>query len=327
MSNSSFRLIFKKMNSKTGLSFSGLLALLLVAVVLMPSCSKSRVDSQTTTVALGYTAPSAFYNKYKQQEQVYQVDSPGTGPIVGHMGTKLYPNANIFMYPSGQSVIYPFSVGLIEIYSVKDMILSNLPTIAGGRILEAKPEISARAFKGTSPLVLRPGKKFHMETGTMTSLLTGMSVFYGFNNGSLTDWTNTVSTLNPAIQPDTLSAIANLASSYSMNIALMGWVNCGRFFNYTASTTPIVFNCAGTTPQNINVFLVFNNSNSVMQVSNLNSGPVPIGTSLTMVAIAYDGNGNLVYDKQPLTVTNGMQVTLNPQITSEANMLTILAAL
>jgi hypothetical protein len=326
MHNLSFRKIVKKVKSNTGLAFSRFVAVFVVGTVLMSSCSKSRVDSATTTVALGYTSPTAFYNKYKQPVQVLQVDSPGTGPIIDSMGTKLYPNANIFMYPNGKNVIYPFTLQMIDIYTAKQIILSNMPTVAGGRILEAKPEISARAFKGAQELVLRPGKKFHMVTAAMPSLLTGMGVFYGFNNSGIPDWTNTVSLLNPAIQPDTLSSVTNVAPTYSMNIALMGWVNCGRFLAYTANTTPIYFNAAGNTPQNINVFLVFN-TNSVMQVYNLTSGNVPIGTSLTMIAIAYDANNNLVYDKQSITVTNAMSVTINPQITTEANLLNILGAL
>jgi hypothetical protein len=322
---------FQRMRNRTksisGLRFSSFLVLLAVGTLFMPSCSKDRAQTATTTVALGYTAPTAFYNKYKQPVQVLQVDSPGTGPIIDSMGTKLYPNANIFMFPNGNSVIYPFTLQMIDIYTVKQMILSTLPTVAGGKILEAKPEISARAFKGAQELVLRPGKKFHMETATMTSLLTGMSVYYGFSGSGFTDWTKTVGVLNPAISPDTLSSITNLASTYSMNIALMGWVNCGRLFSYTAATTPITFNCTGNTPQNINVFLVFNNSNSVMQAYSLVSGPVPVGTQLTMIAIAYDANNNLVYDKQSLTVTAGMSVTLNPIVTTEANLLSVLGTL
>jgi hypothetical protein len=313
-------------NTLSALRISSFLVLLAAVSLLTPSCSKDRVQSQNTTVALGYTSPSAFYNTYKQKEQVYQVDSPGTGPIIGNMGTKFYPNANIFMFPGGQNVIYPFTIKVYEIYPVKDIILSNMPTMTFGKILEARPQISARAFKGATELVLRPGKKFHMETATITNMLTGLKVFYG-TNGSPMNWTDTVSILNPAILPDTLSAVSSLTSTYSMNIALMGWVNCGRFFHFTAATTPITFSCTGNTPQNINVFLVFNNGNSVMQVSNLVSGLVPVGTPLTMIAIAYDANNNLVYDKQALTVTAGMQVVLNPVVTTDANLLSVLGAL
>ncbi|HXC04960.1 MAG TPA: hypothetical protein VNZ86_09425 [Bacteroidia bacterium] len=327
---------FKKnirFNGVAGIRLSAVIATFLVSALFLPSCKKDRAPSPTpppatppTVPVLGYTAPTTFYNTYKQPVQVFQVDSPGTGPIVGAMGTKLYPTDNIFMYPSGQNVYYPFTLQLIEEYPVKDIILSNMPTVAGGRIMQAKPVISARAFKGTTELVLKPGKKLNMQTATISNMLTGNSVYYGFPSGTINDWTSNVTTLDPTITHDTLSSVTNVGSTYSMNIARMGWVTPGQLFT-AGSTTSITFTCTGNTPQNINVFLIFNNDNSVMQVYSLVSGQVPIGTSLTMVAIAYDANNKLVYDKQSLTVTNGMTVALNPIVTTEANLLSVLGAL
>jgi hypothetical protein len=315
----------KKNHLQSGLTFS--LLLLVIGSVLFPACKKDRLQSQKTTVAPGYTAPSAFYNKYQQPEQTFQVDTPGTAPIIGQMGTKLYPSANIFMYPNGQAVTYPFTVKLVEIYPVKDMILSNMPTIAGGKILESKGEIRARAFKGTTELVLRPGYKFSMESGTEATMLTGMSVFYGFPGSSYTDWTGSVTTLDPSINPDNLSSVTNSTSTYLINIARMGWISCARLYSNPATTSAITFTATGNTPQNISVFLVFNNSASVMQAYNLQSGQIPIGTNVTMIAIAYDQNNALVYDKQSLTVTAGMSVQLNPVVTSESALLSVLSAL
>ncbi|MFI5150525.1 MAG: hypothetical protein ACHQRM_12380 [Bacteroidia bacterium] len=311
---------------------AALLILMLAGSLFMPSCKKSRAPSPSTTpppptVPLGYTSPTTFYSTYKQPVQTFQVDSPGTGPIVGAMGTKLYPTDNIFMYPSGANVYYPFTLQLIEEYPVKDLILSNMPTVAGGKVMQARPAISARCFKGSTELVLKPGKKLPIQTGTVSPLLTGNTVYYGFPSGSINDWTNTVSTLDPAINPDTLSAVTNMGTSYGVNIARMGWVTPGQLYNPSGSTTSVTFTCTGNTPQNINVFLVFNSSSSVVQVYSLHSGAVPVGISCTMIAIAYDANNKLVYDKQNLTITSGMSVTLNPIVTTEANLLSILSTL
>ncbi|HXC07071.1 MAG TPA: hypothetical protein VNZ86_20065 [Bacteroidia bacterium] len=315
------------------LPLAGMLALLIAGSLFMPSCKKDRAPSPSPTtpppptVPLGYTAPTTFYNNHKQPVQTFQVDSPGTGPIVGAMGTKLYPTDNIFMYPSGANVYYPFTLQLIEEYPVKDLILSQMPTIAGGQILQARPAISARCFKGTTELVLKPGKKLPIQTATVTPLLTGNKVYYGFPSGPINDWTSNVTTLDPTITNDTLSSVTNLTSSYAMNIARMGWVTPGQLYNPGGGMTAVTFTCTGNTPQNINVFLVFNSGNSVMQVYSLHSGQIPVGTACTMVAIAYDANNNLVYDKQNLTITSGMSVALNPVVTTEANLITILSGL
>jgi hypothetical protein len=319
--------ISSKVFSANGYRLWILFFTLILGVMLFPACKKTRVQSQTNTTALGYTNASAFHTTYQQQEQVFAVDSPGTGPIIGHMGTKFYPTDNIFMYPNGTNVYYPFTLKVFEIYGVKDVILSNLPPVAGGHILESKAAIRARAFKGSTELVLKPGRKFPMETATVPNMLAGMSDYYGFASGSIIDWTNNVTTLNPAINPDTLSSVTALASSYSMNIALMGWVDCARLYNNSATTTSVTFAAAGNNPQNIEVYMVFNTSASVMQVYSLHSGQIPIGVTCTVIAIAMDANNALVYDKQTITVTSGMTVTLNPVATTDANLLTVLGAL
>jgi hypothetical protein len=325
MNPSNVKQLFTRLLAKTGMSVKQCAVVILALSVVFQACKKDRAAAKP---ALGYTSGSAFYNKYQQQEQVFQVDSPGTGPIIGKMGTKLYPYANIFMFPNGANVTYPFTVKLIEIYPVKDIILSNMPTVAGGKIMESKAEIRARAFKGTTELVLRPGRKFGMETATVSNMLTGMSVFYGFPNGSITDWTNNVTTLDPTITPDTLSSVANLTSSYAMTIARMGWTACARLLSYTGGTSAITITATGNNPQNIDVFLVFkNNPTSVMKAYNLQSGQIPLGTQVTMVAIAYDQTGALVYDMQSLTVTSGMTVTLNPVATTESALLGVLSGL
>ena len=299
----------------------------LVSVILFSSCAKKRADDKKTLP--NYVSASSFYSTYQQPEQTFTVDTPGTAPIIGKEGTILSGWDSIFMYPTGQSISYPFTLKLVEVYTLKDMILSNLPPIASGKILESGGEIRIRAFKGATELVLKPGKKYSMLLDTSkTPLLNGMSVYYGAPNGTITDWTNNVTILDPSINPDNLSAVINTpAQAYLMHIARMGWVNCARQFSSSAGTTTISFTSQGTNTQNIDVFLVFKNIHSMMQVYNLTSQPIPVGTNLTVVAISRDSNQNnaMAYEAQDITVTAGMQVTLNLASITDANLLGQLA--
>lgn len=306
---------------------TGMAATFLLSIIIFTSCAKKRADDKKTLP--NYVSASSFYTTYQQPEQTFTVDTPGTAPIIGKEGTILSGWDSIFMYPSGQSISYPFTLKLVEVYTLKDMILSNLPPIGGGKILESGGEIRIRAFKGATELVLKPGKKYSMLLDTSsTPLLSGMSVHYGFPNGTITDWTNNVTTLDASINPDNLSAVINMpVQAYFMNIARMGWVNCARQFSSSAATTTISFTSQGTNTQNIDVFLVFKNIHSMMQVYNLTSQPIPIGTNLTVVAISRDSNQNnaMAYQAQDITVTAGMQVTLNLASITDANLLGQLA--
>ncbi len=301
--------------------------------ILFPSCTKQR--AATPTPGQDYAPASAFYSTYQQPVQVIQVDSPGTGYIFGKMGTRLSGDASIFMFPGNpaQPVIYPIILKLIEIYPEKDMILSKLPSVGGGKILETGGEISIRAFKGTQELVLRPGKKYTMMLDTNKSLLSGMSVFYGFpgiGTPAFTDWTSNISLLNPAISQDTLSKVINQPLFYQMNIAIMGWVSCAQVYTSASLTTNITFTTPSnsTNTQNLDVYLAFTDIHGMMQVYNMKSQAIPIGTNLTVIAIAQDANSanSLVYYSQSTTVTAGQVIALNPTDITSANLITALSA-
>ena len=312
-----------KINKRSFIAISA--SLLFVFAIAFLSCKKDRLPAQNT--GGNYASASSFYTQYQQPEQVFQIDSVPGGPLFGHMGTQLFPDKNIFMYPNGSNFTYPYTIKLIEIYPGKDMILSSMPSVAGTGILETGGEIRVRAFKGTTELVLRPGKKFHMQLDTNASLLSGMSMYYGFPNGSITDWTNNLTSLDPTISPDTLSSVVNTPYLYSVNIGRMGWVNCARAYSNSSTTSTLSFTSTGTNTQNIDIFLVFSSIHSVMKVYNMQSYPIPNGSQVTMVAMARDANQNnsMVYDKQIITVNGNQQITLNMQSITDANLLNILS--
>jgi hypothetical protein len=274
-----------------------------------------------------YSKADGFYNKYKQEEQDFVVDSLGKGLIIGKHGTILSGDGSIFMYSNKQSITYPFSLKLIEVYGAKDMILSTLPSVAGTTALETGGEISIKAFKNNQELLLKPGKKYSMALDTNANLQSNMKVFYGFNSNNITDWTSTVSALDPSINPDSLSAVINLPLFYQMNIARMGWANCARNLSNSGASTSISFTADASNPQDIDIFLVFKNNSSVMKVNNLQSYQVPVGTQLTVIAIAMDQNNSLVYDKQSITASSNLQVTIDPVSISEAALLSVLDGL
>jgi hypothetical protein len=306
----------------------------LAGLFFISACTKQRAPSKTP--GPDYASASSFYTANQQQVQTFTVDSPGTAPIIGKMGTVLSGNASLFMFPGNpaQNVGYPFTLKLIEVYPIKDFILSNLPSVGAGLILQSQGEISIQAYKGSTLLVLRPGKKYPMVLDSNIAFNSGNSVYYGFPNTvssrNITDWTSNVNSLNPAINPDTLSKVWLFSKYCEMTIARMGWVSCAQSYAYPSPTTKITFTAPSnsTNGQNIDVFLVFKNIHSMMQVYNLTSQAIPTGTNLTVVAIATDSNsGNsLVYYSQNITVTAGMTVALNPTNISSANLLAALLA-
>jgi hypothetical protein len=283
---------------------------ILAIVVLSSSCKKDRVQQDD------YQSMDSFYNQYKEEEQEFIIDSTGSCPLIAKKGTKICISADMLMFINGTGITYPFTLKVVELYSIKDMLLWRIPAIAGGSILETSAEIRVRAFKNNTELVLKPGKKYYMEMDTMATLNNNMQAYYGFDNGGINDWA-----------VETLSSVSVNAYFYSLNVARMGWISSARLHPSAAQNTTVTLSATGTNTQNIEVFLSFVNFKGLMRVTNLISGPVPIGEQVTLVAMAKNQNNDYVLDKQTFTVTVAQQITLNMQVISEADLLTALNGL
>lgn len=287
--------------------------------ILLSSCSKDRLLKEE------YSSMDSFFDKNKQQEQEFTIDSLGNGPIVGKMGTKIYVNKTIFMYADGSDITYPFTIRLIEIYPIKDMIFWKLPTVAGGNVIEIAAEIRVKAFKNGVELMLKPGKKYYMELATMTKLNTNMKVYYGFSASNYIDWTNNLASIVPI--NDTLSSVTANGTFYAMNVAKMGWTACARPTATSLSTTTMTFTAKGGNPQNISIFVVFKNFKAVAQVYNLTLGKIPLGEQVTVVAMAMNQNNEYVLHKQEITITANQQIALDMQPINETDLLSMLGSL
>jgi hypothetical protein len=296
------------------------LCLMLITLWVMGSCQKDRV------VQDDFQSMDSFYNTHKEEEQVFVIDTLGSCPLIARKETKICIGTDMIEYTNGSGVIYPFILKVVELYSIRDMILWRLPAIAGGNILETSAEIRVRAFKANDELVLKPGKAYFMEMDTMPVLLQNMQAYYGYDSGNITDWTSNISSISPGFV-DTISNVGVNAFFYSLKIARMGWISSARLNSSAASKTPVTFSVAGTNTQNIEIYLSFKGFKGLMKVSNLTSGLIPVGEQVTMVAFAKNQKGDFLYDQQSLTITPGLTIPLNMKVTTETGLLNALNAL
>jgi len=302
-----FKIIF-------GLSF----ILTLTAIIF--SCSKERIQEPTTTNT--YSSPNTYLNSKQQAEQEFDIDSTGSGPIIGNQGTKIWMGRQCLMKPNGDSVFYPFKIKLVELYTPKDMIYYQMPTVASGNILETDGEIRLRAFKDGVELLLRPNgcsAQIEMPNAAPKNY---MRVFYGFNN---TNWTD-----NPASLGVTTSlnpVFSQTSYGYLNQIAKLGWINCG----VNASSTPasaLTFTSTVDDLTNVGIFIYIPGKKTVMQVgSGLVSDQIPNGTTVKIVLIGIGSNGQLYSYNQNLTVNSNTQITVTMAQTTDAALTTLLNSL
>ena len=302
-----------------------IIAPLVIAITAMAysGCSKDRVEPEEEKKLNEYNSANDYLDSKKEEEQEFEVDTPGTGPITGKKGTNLWVPKECLMFPNGDSVDWPFTVKLVELYSAKDMIYYQLPTVAGGNIMETEGEIRVRAFKDGTELLIRPNCSIEIEMPN-SAPKNYMRVFYGFDSGSITDWTDDPSTLGVSTTLNPVFSV--IPSGYRASIAKLGWINCG-FTVGTGTGHQLSFTSTTDILQNVSIFAYFPSHKGLMQVYNLTSGVIPSGSDVKLVGMAIDASGNLFSFDGTLNVTSNVSVTVTMQAISDPDLTALLDAL
>jgi hypothetical protein len=288
----------------------------------MASCSKDRIEARDDLNT--YESPNTYLDSKKQPEQEFIIDSAGTGPIIGNQYTHIWGSKDCLMLPNGDSVSYPFTVKLVELYTPKDMIYYRMPTVSASRILETGGEIRLRAFKNSTEAKLRPGCEFKVSMPNEAPLPDYMRVFYGFESGSIIDWTDNLASLgvtqqqNPVWELDTIG--------YTALIERLGWINCDRLAGSTAGST-LTFASEEDDLTNVAIFVYLPATKSVMQAYNQSVGIIPNGTAAKVIAIAVNSSGTLFSFSQDLTVNGSQTVQVTMSATTDAALTALLDGL
>lgn len=294
----------------------------LIAVGLA-SCSKDRIELKPQLNT--YSSPSAYLDTKKQAEQEFIIDG-SPGPIVGNQGTTIWGGKNCVRLPNGDTISYPFTLKLVELYTPADMIYYQMPTVSGSRILATDGEIRIRTFKNGTELNLLPGCAGFMVSMPNDAPLPGSrKKFYGFNSGSFVDFTDDISSLlgvttsqSPFWGVDTIG--------YNSIIERFGWINCAQLAGTTAGNT-LTFASNVDDLTNVAIFAYLPATKTVMQAYNQSIGIIPNGTDVKIVAIAVDGNGSLFSFSQQLNVTASQTIQVTMSQTTDAQLTALLNAL
>ncbi len=286
------------------------------------ACKKDRIEEVQSVNE--YNSPNSYLDSKKEQEQEFVINSDSSsGPITGNQGTNIWCTRQCLMFPNGDTVGLPFTVKLVELYSPKQMIYYQMPTVASDTILETDGEIRIRAFKNGTELLLVPGCSWAIKMPN-TAPKNYMRVFYGFPTLNYVNWTD-----NPASLGVTTSftpVFTTSTNGYLAAIVKLGWVNCGIT---RGSNTNHILSFASTTDNltNVAIFIYFPATKTVMQAYNAVSGSIPSGSSVKIVAIAVDANGTLFSFSQNLTMTSSTQVQVTMAATTDPNLTALLDGL
>lgn len=292
------------------------LSIITATVLVVIGCSKERIEQLNA-----YSPVNTYLDSKKQTEQEFIIDTSGSGPIVGNQGTQIWLGKQCLQFPNGDSVSWPFTVKLVELYTPKDMIYYQQPTVATAGILKTDGEIRLRAFKNGTELMLKPDPCLAAIAMPNAAPQAGMRVFYGFGAVPSDDWTDDPSALG--VTTSLSPAFATTASSYTASIARLGWINCGQNAGSTPTST-LTFASTVDDLTNVGIFIYFPSTKTVMQVYNLSSKPIPNGSNVKIIAIAVDASGNLFSYDNTKTINSSEQIDITMNATTDAALTTML---
>lgn len=293
---------------------------LIFIVFTVVSCKKDRIEKSMNE----YGSINDYLNTKKQQEQVFVIDSGGTGPIVGNQGTKIWISKSCLQKPNGDTITWPYTVKLVELYTPMDMIYYQMPSVSSLGILETDGEIRLRAFKDDVELKLKPYPCHCIVSMPNNTPKEYMKVYYGFETASKPDWTASLSQLGVAsgVNPWFLST----DSGYVGQIARLGWIGCDSIVG-TTNGKNLNFNSTTDNLENVGIFVYFPSTHTVMQVYDQLSVAMPIGSSVKVVCIGMKTDGTLFYYYQALTVNSNIDINVEMIEISDADLTNLLSTL
>lgn len=281
---------------------------LLIASLFIVACSTERIEPENDQGE--YESAEEFLESEKPEEQEVEITKDGEGPIIGKNGTKIWLGKDILQYPNGDSVTYPFTIKLIELYTPKDMILSRMPTVSGQQLLTCHGEVRVRAYKDDVELMLRPDALWKLEVPNNTPYA-DMICYYGNNVDANANWTNEFETL-----------FTPISDGYSGLIERLGWVSCAKPAFSDEPTVQYSFYSDSINISSFSTFLYLPELDGVMQ-SAATSYNIPLDEELKTVSVASKADTLYTYYKYTI-VGDETSIELIPENTSDAEFIQLL---
>lgn len=268
--------------------------LLIIAVVLLAiACSKDRtilldketipnpIEQKDKFVAIN----SSTFDKLGTQPEKKTIKSDNDLPFVGKQGTRVWLYTRDLKLPDGSAVTYPFDIEVLELFTPKDMILHQMPTVSRGRLLTTAGEVLIKAYKDGKELSINRLNSTTINVPSRGRIDGFMELFYGEENKSgVVDWVPADTSRNG--QGNGGGTIFGEKEKYTIFPSRIGWINCDKFYDFTEAKTAITFTSETPSLEKILIFLYFPDLQSVMQVYGGVSGQVPVGRNVKIVAYA-----------------------------------------
>ena len=314
-----------------------LLKTLLVGIfaISIYSCSKDRlIPIEVDTVAeevnpfkdkvFEYPYNLPLLPKLASKAEKLRINSVNDLPIITKKGTKLWIYESNVRTPQNGSVSYPFDIEIIELYTLKDMLLHRKPTVSFSRMLVTGGAIYLNVSKNGTNLIANAQNLPNISIPTNRPDR-NMWLFYGaMDNQDNFTWAEAP---RDTIRNDTIKKVQPIFAgkgTYELFPKRFGWINCDKFYDYAGEKTSVSFVSPKLGLENIIIFMVFPNINSVIQVYQGKSLDIPVGEDVKIIALAQTKDGEVFAFFKDIKVEKKQTVEIDLKASTDKEVLEVL---
>lgn len=256
----------------------------IVALVMLGSCSKDRIETTLTS----YESMNDYYDSKKQPEQEYVIDTNGTCPLTAQLGTRFCIDKTNLQFPNGDSIYYPYILKIVELYTPKDMIYYDMFTNTSNGVYTGKSMVRVRTLKNDTELQLRNEGYFEVEMNDATAA-ENMSVYY---SGT------------PSLWEQSTEEYTKTEYGYLGLISKLGWNAAGKEVLFEEPAT-ISFTSETDNLETVRMYMYLPSSESIVEITNHKNIQAPIGQKVKIICMAMGKKGDLYSYQNTINILTG----------------------
>lgn len=320
--------------------------------------SSTPTTADTTNAATEISKLNSLIKKFEEPSQTFNVPSDKPSVVKGKAGTKINVNPADLIAEDGQPLGKTIEVELKELTNSAQLLKSNAATMSDGKLLVSGGAYYINMTSDGRQLKISESTSLDVEFPKLTDekmlLFSGERDSLGQMNWKIAA-ENTMQSKKKAQsavavpQPQNGSEVGSIIDFLkeekgitkdekkeqeihskvyeAMKIKSFGWINCDRFYEIKDKTDIAITIKPQDSISSANLYLVFNDINSIMQSSyyvgkkySFNEGfrNVPIGRTVKIVAYAVKDDKVLSYSSD-IKVKQGENITLDFKLTSDAD--------
>lgn len=282
----------------------------LIALVVFSACNNDRIEQNI------FVSPDEYLEEMRPEVQEFEIlNEDGNTPIVGNRGTELYVHSSIFEDSVNRNVVPPYKIQLVELYKHKDFILYKMGSQYPGGLLNYKGALWTMAYKGEEPLSVKTGRFYR---ATLQSNVSEPNATVYFGGRPLEDFT--------AWQLASNGSSVEVDTKYNMNLAALGWNMAANFQDFPLSVD-INFEMEAEGTEFIQLYAVVPSSGAIIKGENMVISNVPKDEDVSLIAFAFDEDGEVHFFRRGLTVQSVMTIDLEFEQISQDRFLVQLEGL